>query len=205
MTHNFSFQAFLEGKAIQATPDMEEFAHEATDMLLKKGKMFGRIIDAGKYGKKYVRIKPKYNKDFKMPTGGANYSSREITIHINPNLSTSYYGLYGLILHELIHMFDPKVTNSKLRDAKWGINSINLQNLNNPEHGYYSHPWEQDAFMVQSANDIARQWRWFYDNDKKEMLKSLTKLKPETNYEKEWYSNPKIWRKYLNTIYDKIK
>lgn len=52
-------------------------------------------------------------------------------------------------------------------------------------------------------NNISN-WKWLLDGNKKDILDRLKAYKPQDDKEYEWYQNPKMWKKYLNTIYDQV-
>tara|TARA_R100000008_G_C3508525_1_gene127544 strand:- start:40 stop:687 length:648 start_codon:yes stop_codon:yes gene_type:complete len=100
----------------------------------------------------------------------------------------------GLVLHELIHVIDPKF---KLDPKKHPWHRTHRDPIK-----YYNSPHEQDAFMRQSVEDLKSD----YGKITKEMVKNY---EPASGYarpwEKVWYeTNPKAWRKFLLTLYAAI-
>lgn len=201
-----TFKIWMEGQALGLSQDMKAFAKEASNAIQQGWEydkiIYQRQVDSEKYGKKNVSVvirEPQgFGDAYAEPLNG------EITIFLKPN---EYKNIEMIIYHEIIHIFDPKTNNSNLVNSKWGINSQDeedirpnsgkLQNLKN----YYVNPWEQDAYMRQSAEELINQQHWLFDGDKNQIMQSIKNIKPQDPWEQEWYKNPKMWRKYLNTIY----
>jgi hypothetical protein len=194
-----------EGKAIELSQDMVAFAQETLKAISDLGNniQYGqtvhtRIVDGGKYGSRNVTVIAE-----RPHTARAAYAdppTGNIVLHCLDQVGVGD-ALNELIQHELIHLFDPKLTNEKLHNSKWGINSKNAESINDPEAGYYTHPWEQDAFMRQTAEATIRDKAWLFDGDQSKILQGLRNIKPQDPWEIEWYKDKKMWRKYLNTIY----
>jgi hypothetical protein len=201
-----SFKIWLEGQALGLSKDMVKFAQEAANAI-QQGKwqydqpIYQRQVSNDKYGTKNVKVIPKQRPANDTGFGYSDPEKDEIGIYLqaNQNVDTEDF-----IQHEIIHIFDPKLTNKNLRNTKWGIDSQNQQSLhatNGQNTQYYTNPWEQDAFMRQTAEATIKNKSWLFDGDKNAITQSLKNLKPQDPWEKEWYKNPKMWHKYLNTIY----
>jgi len=207
-----SFRTFCEGQAIKITPDMEQFAQEGIEKLSQNVWEYGqtvhqREVDGGTYGKRNVKIVP--HQKNRNSFGWADPRTGELAIFAikGQHYSEDYVDFIG---HELIHMFDPKLNNPKLASTKWGfeayhkagkpLGSVDTDTTNQ----YYNNPWEQDAFMAQTAREAIRNHKWLYDANWEEIQTSLQKIKPETPWEIAWYKDPKKWRKYLNTVYQEL-
>ncbi len=200
-----NFKIWLEGQALGLSADMVKFAQEASHAVHGGWQydqpLYQRQVNGEKYGLKNVVIIPRQKPANDTGFGYSDPPKGEIGVYLQPNQNVD---IEDFIQHELIHIFDPKLTNDKLRQAKWGIDSQNQQSLHatsGQNSQYYTNPWEQDAFMRQSAEATIKNKSWLFDGDKNAILRSLQNIKPQDPWEQEWYKNPKMWRKYLNTIY----
>lgn len=101
-----------------------------------------------------------------------------------------------IILHELIHVLDPKLSDENLTHKEWGVR--HHQGSDDLDE-YFKYPWEQDAYMSSYAFSVIKNWheRGFSYNDSLELLK---KFKPFKKFEHTYYKNPKLWQRYLKTL-----
>jgi hypothetical protein len=203
-----NFKQYLklqEGQAMGLSQDMAKFAQEASGAIQQgweyEKPVYQRQVSGDKYGTKNVFVVPKQRPQNDTGFGYSDPQKGEIGIYLQPKQNVD---AEDFIQHELIHIFDPKITNNKLRNAPWGIDAQNQQSLHattGQNTQYYTNPWEQDAFMRQSAEATIRNKSWLFDGDQNAIQQSLQRMKPQDAWEQEWYKNPKMWRKYLNTIY----
>jgi hypothetical protein len=211
-----SFRSYFEGQALRVSSDMERFAQEAIGILNKHQWQYGqpaieREVDSERYGKRIVKVIPAERPEGSGGMGNADYESGEINIFVKPGWKMGE-GFVDFIVHELVHMFDPKLNNPKLASSKWGIDAwakagkpLSSTGEEENDKVYHTSPWEQDAFMAQAAREAIRLKREFWGNDRKTIQATLAKYKPETAWEWDFAQNPKMWRKYLNTLYQELQ
>lgn len=211
------FKMYMEGQAIQITADMKNFAdesqrkyYESEDSWSYGKPINSRLVDGGRYGKRTVSIVPDENKE-----GNGGFATADVDTGII-YLFVKHGNNYGdaisnIIKHELVHIFDPKINDKNLINAKWGIESyvksgkpLGTTGDSNVDQVYYTNPWEQDAYMSADANARLDNASWLFDNDWNDIQPYLRKIRPETAQERSWYANPKMWRKFLNTIYQEM-
>jgi len=209
----------LEGKAMEISDDMKKFARETTRAVVSGWEydkvIHSRQVDGGKWGKRNVTVIPTIptnNEEKKKGFACADPTTGEIELWLDPK--HNYGWLSEIIVHELVHIFDPKLNKPELEDAPWNWKSKSDRGIPMNLSGgdvYYAHPWEQDAFMAQEAmNSIKYAFDWYGDEEDiptmiEKIKKDLITKRAETEAEKFWYKNPKMWRKYLNTIYALFK
>jgi hypothetical protein len=119
--------------------------------------------------------------------------------------------VYYVIIHELVHIFDIKLTTGKFNFMKKYDKKGNPQNT----QLYYTSPHEIDAWMAHRARQIINYYLEHFKGDKKKVQQELSKNPKDWNPwaatgepEITWQKNPKIWKKYMNTIFsilDKIQ
>ena len=234
-------QYFFEGKALDVSQDMKNFAIEVSDKLEKKDWQFDQIIHEriveSKYGKKNVKVKTnlRIEKDvdgnadveqsvirlFFSGLKNPEYKSvtyedspdglPKITDHGTKNVSQflpdygniDYNRIYYVIIHELVHIFDVKLNVGK-------FNFMKKYSTSTPEdiQAYHNSPHELDAWMAHRSRQIINYYLEHFNGDKKKVQQELSKNPKDwqpwaANGEPEstWYKNPKIWRKYMNTIF----
>lgn len=206
------FKMFLEGQALRVSDDMEKFATESVKTLNDKNWEFGQVayereVNSERYGQRLIKVIPEEKQPNVKGMGNADYLTGEIRVFCK---RTWHMGdpFVDFIVHELVHMFDPKLNNTKLTSSKWGFDSwvaagkpINPTGEEENDKLYHTSPWEQDAFMAQAARERVKLAMEFWGNDRNAIIKSLANLKPETSWEWDFAQNKKMWRKYLNTIY----
>lgn len=119
-----------------------------------------------------------------------------------PDYNADFSSYYYTVIHELVHIFDIKLS----KNPEW---MRKYNNMNRTMDDYYTSPHEQDAHMAHRARSIVDYYLDYYKGDKKRVQQELSKPpqlwepwaadgEPETT----WRKNPKIWRKYLNTLYN---
>lgn len=211
---NIHFKNFFysEGKAIDVTIDMENFANQTVRrfkaLVNPKSKtvVYAREVDFGKYGNKFVKVLIKKSLRNLAEADAINsiiYMGKFDEKYDNVNFS-------DVIEHELIHLIDPKLTNQNLRDKSWGLDTLAQKGTfrNNPlssneedVDSYYNNPWEVDGWMSQLSRALMKEYiRKYYSN--KEFIKAaISKRKPLTPPEKVWFKNNRLWKKWLNTLY----
>lgn len=197
------FSQWFEGQALSLSQDMANFAKEAAKAAYSNWQydvsLHQRTVTNDKYGSKTISVVPKQRPQGDNGFGYADPNTGEIGVYLVPKQSVD---IEDFVQHELIHMFDPKLTNQQLRNKKWGLDKqTNLNSSDNDNDTYYTHPWEQDAFMRQSAESIIKNMKWLFNGDLKQIQASLRTIRPQEPWEQAWFKNPKMWRKYLNTIY----
>lgn len=230
---------YEEGKAMDVSPDMENFAKETIEKLKDKNWNFNDVIHSrivrSKYGDKNIRIEAVPKKEFtpdgkayvdmnliylylpskvnpvyepisfEEPDGGLPVIKSRGTIGIPDSLpdyeSVDYQDCYSTILHEMIHIFDPKLSKNPEWIKKHTQSDQNMQ-------AYYTSPHEQDAWMAHRAHAIVDYYLDYYEGDKNKIQKEFSKpphlwspWPADGEPEKTWHQYPKMWRKYLNTLY----
>jgi hypothetical protein len=207
-----------EGKAIQATEDMRLFADEVVEKLQPflhdpqlivsedETKVFywreveGPYGNSKRVGIRFKELKPGWPKDAKIGTAEVKagslvlifYKTREgFPLDLEPIHPTQ-------IIHELIHCFDPKL------EKKVVYNGMKDRNQQTTEE-YYKDEAEQDAYMRQDAIVLANNFDKFSIERAKELLsKKVSDPANLTRRMKVWKTDPKMWRKFLNTVYDEV-
>jgi len=119
------------------------------------------VVDAGKYGKKDILIA------FGEPKRGiqaqADIYNNSVIVYIYPEKQKDHY--LDSILHELVHIFDPKLNDDELRSrltraerevwkAKRGAKTG--KDLAAVHMKYLKMPHEQDAHITTMANSLMR-------------------------------------------------
>ena len=198
-------QYLKEGKAIKVNPSMRHFAEGVIEAYNKEGSLkFDEPFFTGTikgYEEEDIEVKavlyktenPRMNGRgavAKETLGTQNQIFKLFQMREEPVLGED--ALKGLVLHELIHVIDPKF---KL-DPEHPQRQIHRDPVK-----YFNSPHEQDAFMRQSVEDI----KSYYGKITKEMIQNY-KPEPMRQWEKVWHeTNPKAWRKFLNTLYAEVE
>ena len=106
--------------------------------------------------------------------------------------------LTEVIEHELIHLFDPKLTDEELIDKEWNKNYSDEFE----KKAYYSSPAELDAFIPTLAKKyvkmVFRVLDFDYDRVRKHLSRGADMLYDEALGV--WVKNKNLWRKYLRAI-----
>lgn len=210
----------IAGTAIKVTPSMKEFAIQAAkkiselkitpEMLAGRETIFGDTVDSD-YGEKYITI----CLDYPSNSGGALARARrvfgpnigQIIFYLDNAATVSRDNLHYAILHELVHLVDPKMSINR---SRWKSESQpDFELADTPGYYvaspyYYNKPLEQDAFMSTEALRRVQQWKEFWP-DKKEILDRISTYLPHSPQEESWYKNSKMWRKYLRTLLNTIE
>jgi hypothetical protein len=111
-----------------------------------------------------------------------------------------------VLRHELVHMFDPKFNipmGGWRKTIDWedyrdnplydmGKASDRKKAADDEQYVYRRQPTEEDANMAAKAY---KRIKYIISPQQ------LTSIQPVDPYEKQWYSDSRAWRKYLNTIY----
>jgi hypothetical protein len=220
-------QYFNEGKALDVSPDMVNFAKEIVKKLQNRnwefagsGPINNRIVNS-KYGSKKVTAKlysknnanmgsarnnevvlmvptislkqnNQSNDPFSLPKSGGNLTIDWDSLDLDQ--------IYHTIIHELVHIFDPK---QNLEKSKW-MQSYSMdypEGSPEEEKNYWLHPTEQDSYMSQYSRILVKNLLKKNNGDKNKVKQQLSFIKPSNYIEELWYKNPKMWRKYLNTVY----
>jgi hypothetical protein len=204
-----SFRKFLEGVAFHASSDMEAYAKEATEALFNGETHFERAVSADKYGTRTVKVVVTPRPEGDQGAANADSANGLITVYDTFNQYDSD-AIEELMVHELIHIFDPKITNRQLRKTHWGIGNgkAQLTGSSDPEKEkkYLANPWEQDAFMRAGAISSLTHLKNMFGGNKDDIKKVIGGMRPSTQsgvigtYSK----NPKTWRRYQRTVYDQF-
>ncbi len=211
-----------EGKAIKATDDMHEFADEALEEISKIVEEEGDFAVMDKTPGFYTRrVMGPYGKDkliglafsqLEDDMPAAKMGAREkpgvgTLIIIYYELSEDFEVLlpavnHGHFIHELIHAFDPKLEKK--------ISYVGMKDRNNKSfEEYCADPVEQDAYMRQYAVDIAKDLSRFPLKRVMEILRKKLIVPevpgvPREEKMKIWASDERMWRKFINTVYDEV-
>lgn len=232
---NFKKWLYSEGKAMDVSSDMKQFASEAINKLeSSKNWNFHEVIHSrvvkSKYGEKNIRVETKPQIRAGV-VGEANTTMNLIYLYLpsvkNPDyIPTSfeedpdglpkikfrgtvgvssvlpdhdnidYNNVYYTLLHEMIHLFDVKLS----KKFDWMKNVETSPRDQDSWQSYYIAPHEQDAWMAHRAREVIDHYLSEYKGNKKEVKEIIKYLSHDTEPEKTWYSYPKIWRRYLNTL-----
>jgi hypothetical protein len=202
----------MPGRAIRINNDMRAFAQEAALSLMRwtyserneiptYNKVYRRQVDAGKYGKREI-----YFISEQMPSQDKRFERVAYAylggIHINENLLINNgYNLKDAetaVLHELVHCFDPKVCKGILQ-VSYDKKRIGLDLK---YEKYLNFAEEIDANMASLSEERLRHLKRY---SLKRALFFLSNIKPKNQIEIEWKKRPKLWRKYINTIYQGLQ
>ena len=217
-----------EGKAIKANPSMREWATNAFSAYRKAGKEGGLEFSDPKtldkpfftgyiedpYSGEEVEVKavivptpeerPDKNNKFAIHFDTLGTQNQTMKIHhktAEPAFSDSSL-VIPLMIHELVHVIDPKFKLDKEHPQR----QIHKDTIK-----YHNSPHEQDAFMRQSVENMKKlglPGDYFPDEPDfgKFTKEKIQDYKPRTPWEKTWYeTNPKAWRKLLNTLYAEVE
>lgn len=142
--------------------------------------------------------------------GNAHVSTGTIRLFVDDINICDMESLEATILHELIHVFDPKLNDNFV--TKWKCYHYSMADHGIPgekEHHYYLSPWEQDAIMASFGRVIVR--GLLYTCSFRGAKQTLATYFPTTAAERCWYNewklngNPRPWRKYKQTLYHILK
>lgn len=229
---NFKEWLLNEGAAIIPSEDMKKFAQEVWIMLMRltpidsdehKRDVFGRPfvsreVTDRKGNSRLVTVKfqdKKIGKFGSRTYGDANPDTGEINIYLPlnekgyPNYPgfDGFYFLKEIVIHELIHLFDPKLNNNSLRLTKWGRDNKPAKTYED----YAKSPHEVDAFIGSHANEIFEYFRQkygYYDDIVPAITYYIKNVQPTWPIEKLWYddhlaNNKKgrsLWIRYKKTL-----
>jgi hypothetical protein len=210
-----------EGKAIQATEDMRLFVDEVMEELqqfIKLPLLVFSEVDSfyernvlGPFGKA-KNISVGFRRAPKKLRTGASHGTvingkkgAEIIIFywLDENGDPEFAKQHRtLILHELIHCFDPKLE----KGIQYGGISDTAEYT---RKDVYEDAAEQDAYMRQDAFLMAKSLENLSLEQARETIQQKLKV-PDKNLAasqhrlKVWKTDPKMWRKFLNTVYDEV-
>jgi hypothetical protein len=209
-------------------PDVEKFAEEIyKHMIDNPGEEFQNTFEKYEgYRKFTILIEVAYENAERGATDGQSWADswemRHVLILItrppderNEPFPEGYKeNIYRVLIHELTHVMDPKVLESKLRDKRWGINDPKIQQKRHRSFtalragldggdDYFMLPWEVDAEFNATA---AIRYRAYKQNEltTEEMLGKLKVAEPSTRVE-EVFKERGLWNKYLSYLYRYIK
>jgi hypothetical protein len=117
-----------------------------------------------------------------------------------------YQQIYYTIIHEMIHVFDFKVYDLET-SGRMGFMK-KYKDAGEDMQNYYNSPDEQDAWMAHRSREVIDYFLDFYKGNKILVQKEISKSFPDWasgEPEKTWRKNPKIWKKYLNTLYQVLQ
>lgn len=237
---NFKKWLLYEGKAMDVSDDMKQFANETIEKLKSKNWKFNQVVHSrvvnSKYGEKNIRIETKPKTESSTADGEAHTNMNLIYLYLpsikNPEHepvtfeepeegelpviksrgttsipamlpdyeNIDYQDCFSTIIHEMVHIFDVKLS----KRPAWMKKYDTKQDIQD----YYNSPHEQDAWMAHRAPAIVSYYLDYYKGDKNKVQKEFSKpphlwspWAANGEPEKTWYQNPKVWRKYLNTLY----
>lgn len=209
-----------EGKAIQATEDMRLFVDEVVEELYpfirdpllifsKTFPFYGREVE-GPGGRikniafKFHKVQSNWPADAQLGTLETEMGSLVLILYrLNKNGDPLLNAIHPRqILHELIHCFDPKIEKKILYK-----NIKNRTEQTTEEH--YKDETEQDAYMRQDAIALANSLERLPLERVKQILNKKLELadKPVVSADERkiaWKTDPKMWRKFINTVYDEV-
>lgn len=134
--------------------------------------------------------------------------SRYSSIEWSDFVTKKYVTIKSIILHELIHCIDPKLSSAKnkIKNEEW------FAHHNKPDDfsdAYLIKPWEQDAYITSTAwaeaEELLRDGLTFEDAKRK--VRNFT---PEMSFSefkdvlKFYFKHPKIKRKFLKAFNDSV-
>jgi len=191
----------VEGKALEITSDMSVFANETANRLRELSMGGGweydtvayeRDVDGGKYGRKHVQIILWKGRSGVLAEAGDD----KIWVKFDDNYKWSS----SVIEHELVHIFDPKL-QGHLHDASWSVQKQPEFSDGDDTEKYFASPWEQDAYMSQFARKRIYDLYWQSGEDMNAVEQAIKNYKPNNSVESFWAKNPKMWQKYLKTMF----
>lgn len=220
-------------KPIQITDSMNEFAENVMATLLGNeiGRNFPRKLGYGEviyigyieaYGKEhYIDVilrdpaeSSGQQGDAETPAwrkAGPNESqSCNIQLFLPWPLPKGTYlpHIKQTILHEMIHCIDPKLNKSDVLETSWS--KKHRQNMNREDYiqspDYHTAPWEQDAFMSSRAYELVSMLKRA-PVPYVRLVEMLRHHKPDpgNKFEQTYYENPKLWRRYMNAIWQSVQ
>lgn len=125
------------------------------------------VVDAGKFGSK--EIETRFFVDPQNKVAGTALASNEhrnkngqlylMSIKI-PNNELDYYDTIDGAIHELVHLFDPKLNKQDVYNKLYNKYAIKDKPKDKRDtewlKRYIKMPWEVDAFMTTKADEIIR-------------------------------------------------
>lgn len=180
----------IQGMYLQPTERKIRYANVDKDWetgdIIKVG-----IVDGGKYGSKNVTTKIDHN----IRSSGVAVIDKN-TILVKPRDFLPIDSYREIIEHELVHLFDPKLS-SKFDSKPWGYNQ--RQNTQFKSDEYYNLPWEIDAYIASQARSMVN---WYLPRQlTKEQIKERIQAPiANSEFEKAIVNNKKIWRKYKRAL-----
>lgn len=210
-----------EGRAIEATEDMRRFADEVVEELQQfieepllifseDNNFYWRVVSGP--GGRTKNIGVRFSLFQKMggvesAMMGTNETSHGSLIRIFYTLDRNGDPVFtpprpAQVLHELIHAFDPKLEKKIVYKGM-----VDRGEQTTAE--YYQDEAEQDAYMRQDAIELATALNKFPLEKSKELLRSkvLVPKNPVGARQERmmaWAQDPKMWRKFINTVYDEV-
>jgi hypothetical protein len=208
---------FLEGTAYLFTQDQEAFLKEAINAV---NQWFTTTPDEQKdqlpeIGGKILAYPVLYEREVYGKTRAGSTAIVDAKLRIGKMENPSTYGLAdrentgnvligifkfenntwglppnldSLLRHEFTHAFDPKMSLPSWETDNW---QAMRQKSQRP---YFNNPFEQDAKMHELA--VEKVQRMKANNQP-----FNGRLQASSQTELDWYRNPTMWRRYLNTIY----
>jgi hypothetical protein len=233
---NFKDWLLSEGKAMDVSEDMINFAKEVVAILEKRKWKFGETIHQrvvnSKYGNKEIKVKTgvdspaaplaqanpetstiklflagKDNPEYKAIEFGSQdnglpfvkQNGTAVTAPKIPDYDVDVKDCYYNVIHELVHLFDVKVLPNR---PSWMSKYDNPYSQNKEE--YWTSPHEQDAWIAHRSREVIDHYLDIYKGDKSKVKNAVSSIMHDVEPEATWYKNPKIWRKYLNTLYSLV-
>ena len=132
-----------------------------------------------------------------------DYGTKNVPSFFPDYDGVDYDRIYYVIIHELVHIFDIKLNMGD-------FNFMKKYAITAPENiqSYYTSPHEIDAWMAHRARQTINYYLEYFKGDKRKVQQELSKNPKDwspwaADGEPEiiWQQNPKMWRKYMNTIF----
>jgi len=234
-----NFTTFLTEASIQINKSMENFADEVIKKLYElidshvtynyfEKKLHQKEICSGeiqsKFGDKEVKVKLNIKDD------DHNWAHNNVIwLTISEDLyndfkkgGNKFKNIRSSVLHELIHIIDPKLNNPKLKEKSYKviksftdnveklkkiiIYSKDFDEKQNAKRDleklfkeYYKFPWELDAYISTEAEEVFRDIKK-KSRSKKDALNYLKNYTPENSLLKFYHEDPKVWKRFILSI-----
>ena len=203
-------------RAVSISNDMQAFAGEVAQRFCNGEYCFNaisyqRTVRHDRFGDRFVSVMPKpiLDSDLRRDCACADPLGAVIRLFLVPNQTLNPLHVASLVEHELVHIFDPKLTQHDLRNKPWGIRECDANGKldfafspNLAEYATYAKlPWEIDAHMAVNSVRSVQATVGQANNSAERPLECLANYQPTSQIEKLWQQDPALWRRYLKTLY----
>lgn len=234
-----NFTTFLTEASIQINKSMENFADEVIKKLYElidshvtynyfEKKLDKKEIYSGEIQSKFSDKEVKVNLNIKDDDHNWAHNN-VIWLTISEDLyndfkkgGNKFKNIRRSVLHELIHIIDPKLNNPELKEKSYKviksftddveklkkiiIYSKDFDEKQNAKNKlvkifkeYYKFPWELDAYISTEAEEVFKDIKK-KSRSKKDALNYLKNYTPENSLLKLYHEDPKVWKRFILSI-----